>query len=367
MHWRKSGALLPKASENMPLNSWDERVVLAEKIRRLKPVVAESVTTEFFKRHPDWLARYGERGRTLGIEDASFHLDFLAGALEAGNVSPFEDYVRWTTRMLGARNIAAHFVAENLQQIESDLVTHLPIAEAEYVAEFLRAGRLACSEPAGVISPVDGKTGLVLTGNLFLQAILKNQRKAAVTIALESLRDGNAPIDIYAEVLQASLYQVGRLWESNRITVAEEHMATAITQYVMARLYPQLPPATQTRGRILITGVVGEMHQIGANMVADVLESQGFDVRFLGTNLPNIGIVQAIEEHDAAILGISATMLFNIPHVLSLIKDVRAKLGEGSPRIVLGGAAFCSAPSLAHEVGAYGFAKDIRAAVRMLC
>ena len=196
---------------------------------------------------------------------------------------------------------------------------------------------------------------------------MKNQRRAAVTVVLEALRGGHPATDIYVEVLQESLYQVGRLWESNRITVAEEHMATAITQYVMAQLYSHLPPATQTRGSMVITGVAGELHQVGANMVADVLDVQGYDVLFLGTNMPHTGIVQAIEEHDADILGVSATMLFNIPKVVELIKDVRAKLGERSPRMVLGGAAFRSLPSLTAELGAIGVASDIRAAVRMLC
>jgi len=351
----------------MPLNSLFERVALADKLRYLKPAIAELVTTEFFQRHPDWVARYGERGRKLGIEDACFHLDFLAGALEAGSVTPFEDYVRWTARMLGARNIAAHFVAETLEQIESALASHLTVPEAEYVTSFTVAGRLACSGPPGEDRAEAGKVGLALVGSLFLQAILKNQRKAAVTVVLEALRSGHLVNDIYVEVLQESLYQVGRLWESNQITVAEEHMATAITQYVMAQLYLHLPPPTQTRGSMVITGVAGELHQVGANMVADVLDAQGYDVRFLGTNMPHSGIVHAIEEHDADVLGVSATMLFNIPHVVEPIKEVRAKLGERSPRVVFGGAAFRSLPSLTAELGAIGFALDIRAAVQMLC
>ncbi len=226
---------------------------------------------------------------------------------------------------------------------------------------------LACSEPSTAVPSAAKSGALGLSGTLFLQAILKNQRKAAVTIVLEALREGHAPTDIYVEVLQEAHYELGRLWESNRITVAEEHMATAIIQYVMAQLYTHLPPATQTRGAMLITGVAGELHQVGANMVADVLDAQGYDVRFLGTNMPPSGIVQALQEHNAAILGISATMLFNIPHVIELIGSVRAKLGVQSPRIVLGGAAFQSLPSLASELGAVGFAPDIRAALQMLC
>ena len=103
----------------------------------------------------------------------------------------------------------------------------------------------------------------------------------------ELLREGHPVLDVYLGVFQESLYQVGRLWESNVITVAEEHMATAITQFVLGQTYSQLPAPGDRRGNVVLTGVAGELHQVGANMVADVLESQGFDVRFLGTNMPH--------------------------------------------------------------------------------
>lgn len=66
-------------------------------------------------------------------------------------------------------------------------------------------------------------------------------------------------------------------------------------------------------------------------------------------------------------LGISATMLFNIPAVIRLVEEVRAKFGSRAPRIVLGGAAFRNVPSLSAELGAVGIATNLRDAVRLLC
>ena len=70
-----------------------------------------------------------------------------------------------------------------------------------------------------------------------MQAILTGERKAALTIAREALRNGARIQDLYADVFQDALYEVGRLWETNAITVAQEHMATAVTQYVMAHVF----------------------------------------------------------------------------------------------------------------------------------
>jgi hypothetical protein len=73
------------------------------------------VTDEFLRRHPDWVARYGELARKRGIEDAGFHVDVLAGALETGSPAAFCDYARWCSRLLRSRKIAPQFLAENLR------------------------------------------------------------------------------------------------------------------------------------------------------------------------------------------------------------------------------------------------------------
>jgi MerR family transcriptional regulator, light-induced transcriptional regulator len=199
----------------------------------------------------------------------------------------------------------------------------------------------------------------------FLEAIRRGQRRPAVEVALEALGGGHALTDVYVHVLQESLYQTGRLWETNQISVAEEHMATAIVQYVLARLYEEITIAEPPRGRVVMTGVQGELHQVGANMVADALEADGWDVRFLGTNMPHDGILATIAEHDPEVVGISATMLLRVPQVKRLIADVRDHAGRETPRILVGGAAFRAAPDLWREVGADGFAPDVRSAVEL--
>jgi methanogenic corrinoid protein MtbC1 len=141
-------------------------------------------------------------------------------------------------------------------------------------------------------------------------------------------------------------------------------MATAITQHVIAHLYPLIPPSRPPRGKMVITGVEGELHQVGPNIVADVLESEGWDVRFLGTNVPARGVLQAVEEHRTDVLGISATMLFNLAGVRRLIADARAIPGLNL-QVIVGGSAFRSAPGLYKELGAAGVALDARAAVRL--
>jgi methanogenic corrinoid protein MtbC1 len=343
-----------------------ERLALAASFAALQRPVAEAVTEEFLRRHPDWLERYGERGREQGIEDAQFHLDFLGGALVAGEPQAFAEYVRWARRVLEARGIAARFLRENLEQIGEALASRLEPARPA-VEAVVRAGLLACDEPSGPAAPRGPEDELATARRLYLQAILRGQRNAARGIVLESHRAGHPALDLYLKILQPAQYEVGRLWECNAISVAEEHMATAITQSVMAQLYPLLPQQQPHHGRLVLTGVQGELHQLGGHMVADVLEAHGWEVRFLGTNRPHASILRVVEEQRPDAVGISTTMLFNLPKVRDLIEAIRALPGPQPHRIVVGGAAFRAAPGAFREIGADACGLDLEEAIGIFC
>jgi methanogenic corrinoid protein MtbC1 len=345
-----------------------DRFQLARKLASVKQNVARAITEEFFVNHPDWDVRYGDRGRQFCTADACFHMEFLAGAIEAGSPEAFADYSRWTARMLGARGIAAHTLEENFAQLEKHLAGELLPEECESVLNFLTRGREACTkatEPAP--EEVPSWEGLGLTRQVFLTAILGGQRQAALNIIEEALRAGHSHVDIYVTVFTEALYRVGQLWELNKISVAQEHTATAITQYAIAAIYPRLVPLAVHRGSMVVTGVAGELHQIGANLVADAMEANGWNVRFLGTNLPHSSVLATIEEISADILCISTTIVANLPSVVDLVQAVRGQLNRHVPKIVLGGAAYRSATQFAQDIGAAEVITDLRQALAMYC
>lgn len=347
-----SGLLLP------------ERVVMAQEIVAARERVAAAVTAEFLVRHPDWVTRYGDRARARGIEDGCHHINFLASAIESGAVAAFCDYARWCQRLLGGFGIAPHFLAENLQQIAQHLAAIVAPPVGATIASFTESAVAACLDTS-VDSPAPNESPLDSARAVFLQTIFTGRRREALSVAREALRQGHTVAEVYVGLFQQALYEMGRLWESGQITVAQEHMATATVQYVIAQMYSDLPPATQKRGNAIVTGVQGEFHQVGANMVADMLEMDGWSVRFLGTNMPHSGILAAIKDGGIDLLGISATMLFNLSHVRALVEEVRSSLGAAAPRIVVGGGAFRACPEFCSELGVDGPATDVCAAVEL--
>jgi methanogenic corrinoid protein MtbC1 len=345
-----------------------QRKAIAGTICGRRDSLATVVNTEFFERHPDWRQRYGERGVKRGYEDACFHIDFLCGAIETGSLGAFEDYARWTANVLQARGIARQFVQENLQQVGNALQTVLSGAELAYAEEFIRAGMAVCGNSSPrVKDPTSEEQGeLALTRRLLTRALVQGQRKAALTLVTEALDNGAALLDVYVDLLQSAQFEIGRLWEANVITVAQEHMATAITQYVMAHLYPRADRPATSKGKIVVTGVEGEYHHVGPNIIADVLEADGWDVRFLGANVPHVGILRVIEEHEASVAGISVTLLSNMPQLIRLIESIDQKFGHRKVGIIVGGAGFRSNPELWREIGADGFAVDARHALAVV-
>ena len=121
----------------------------------------------------------------------------------------------------------------------------------------------------------------------YLEALLAGDRDAAVRTAFDDgVARGLSVPDLYVGVIQTAQHRIGELWQANRLTVAHEHVATAISQLVMALAYPVLPRQPRNGKPALVACVDDELHDLGARMVADFFEMAGFDVRYLGANLP---------------------------------------------------------------------------------
>jgi methanogenic corrinoid protein MtbC1 len=354
-------------SESFEEISLADRLLLAEKIRGWKALVADEVAERLLQQPADWRERHGHRALSHGRDDAAVHLEYLVGAVVSGSVAAFEDYSRWTTRVLATYNVEQEFLEKSLRQLEACLLNRIEPKERGLISRLIEVGCLASAAPEEK-TPQQTRDRHPLSDvqAVFLQALLAGARQEAVKIAVGALEDGHSIANIHLEVLQESQYAVGRLWESHQITVAQEHMASAITQYTLASLYPHIELATVVRGKALVTGVEGEMHQLGANMVADALESVGWDVKFLGTNLPQSGIVDMVREFQPALIGIAATMIFNVDKVASLVAAVQAIPDLPPPVIVLGGAAFRHAPNLYAEIGAHGQPADLKSLLALV-
>jgi methanogenic corrinoid protein MtbC1 len=171
--------------------------------------------------------------------------------------------------------------------------------------------------------------------------------------------------ELHLNVLQPAQYEIGRLWQENRISVAQEHLATAITQFALAHLYRHLPRDPANGRTVLVACVEGDLHEVGARVGSDFLEMAGFDVRFLGANVPTDSLVRMVREHPPDLLALSVTMTYHLP----ALRDALARVRAVAPRLPLavGGLAFSWAPGLERELDVSFFGRDARELVSAAC
>jgi methanogenic corrinoid protein MtbC1 len=171
----------------------------------------------------------------------------------------------------------------------------------------------------------------------FLQTLLAADSGAASGVVRDALAEGLDGYAVLDDVIAPSLYEVGRLWELGRVTIADEHLATAIAHRVLVSVYPVLVTAEpRSRDRVLMAGSEGEEHVLGLRIAADVLEGAGFEVQYAGASLPLEALLQAMARHRPRIVGLSSTFAFDHGGLRETVETLR----EAQPHvgILLGGA-----------------------------
>jgi methanogenic corrinoid protein MtbC1 len=142
----------------------------------------------------------------------------------------------------------------------------------------------------------------------------------------------------YEGLVRRSLYEVGDLWERGRISVATEHLVTAISESLLNLTYPRLFAQPRNGKSAVITCVPNEYHQIGGKMVADVFELNGWRGYFLGANTPVGEAITLIAEKRPEVVALSVATTFGLAEVVSAAAQIRAAFPEVA--ILVGGQAF---------------------------
>ncbi|MCX8028279.1 MAG: cobalamin-dependent protein [Thermodesulfovibrionales bacterium] len=172
----------------------------------------------------------------------------------------------------------------------------------------------------------------------YMSYLLQGDRHTCHDILKECLDKGTDIKTIYLDLFQRSLYEIGRLWEYNRISVAVEHVATSITEGLMSVLYPLIFSYEKINKSAVISCTANEFHQIGGRMVADIFEINAWNGFFLGANTPMNDLLRYIEEKKPQIVGLSLSIYLNLPNLLKILETINAHYP--SQKIIVGGQAF---------------------------
>ncbi|MHB8134406.1 MAG: corrinoid protein [Anaerolineaceae bacterium] len=194
------------------------------------------------------------------------------------------------------------------------------------------------------------------------EGILDGNSKLVVETIGLAIENGIAPAQILNEGMIAAMAEVGRLFEEGEYFVPEMLIAARAMQKGLEVLKPYLTEDdVQSPGKVVIGTVKGDLHDIGKNLVAMMLEGAAFEVIDLGTDVSPERFIEAIKSNNAQLIAMSALLTTTMPNMKTTIEAIKAAGIRDNVKVMIGGAPITQ--SYADQIGADGFAEDASRAV----
>lgn len=184
----------------------------------------------------------------------------------------------------------------------------------------------------------------------FKDALQQGDARAAHGV-IDALIDAGASFeDLCEDVVRPALYDVGERWAAGTASIADEHVATAISDAVMACVGTFSSAPLDGRYRVLVCCTDGELHAVGARMVGETFAAAEWSVQYLGASMPAEAVASAVTEREVDVLALSTTMPAHLDATRRTIDAARA--ASGDLRVVVGGQAYDGDEQRARDVGA---------------
>lgn len=335
-----------------------------QRFQALRSDAVSAVTERFYATHGSAYERFGVSGRQACREDLAFHLDFLYPVLEFGVLLPMLDYLSWLASVLTERGIPVEHVAQSLNWLAEFYATHLDAPDGLVVARALQTAKINFLDADhALLEPPKSHEPWPET-DAFETALLAGDHLIALNILYGSIDEGHSLIEIEHHIIQPALYMIGEKWQSNQVSVAQEHIATAIAQSVMTAGLLRSVPHSATNKRVLLACVEGNNHAVGLRMLADAFQLNGWEVQYLGANVPSSALVGQIAEWRPDLAGLSVSFAHHLQTVKQVIVQLQQRLGGDRPVTMVGGLAINRYKQLAQMVGADAYCADAQAAVQ---
>jgi corrinoid protein of di/trimethylamine methyltransferase len=196
-------------------------------------------------------------------------------------------------------------------------------------------------------------------------AILIGNAKKAHAVTQAAIDEGIAPMTLISDTMVPAMEEVGRLFEAEEYFVPELLLAGRAMKSAMELLRPLMTAAGQKLSTTVVIGTVkGDLHDIGKNIVASMLEGGGFDVIDLGTDVSPEKFVAAVEQRKPQVVCMSALLTVTMPAMKTTIDALKTAGLRSNVKVLIGGAPVTS--QYAKEIGADGYSENASGAVNLV-
>ncbi|MGW5573362.1 cobalamin B12-binding domain-containing protein [Nocardia thailandica] len=193
-------------------------------------------------------------------------------------------------------------------------------------------------------------------------SVLEMDEDRALDLVRALIDHGVDAETVLLKVIAPVQLKVGEEWAANRMTVAQEHAATAINDRAVAALPRRSATPRAASGKVTVACVAGEWHALPARLLAEVLRIRGWQVDFLGAQLPTHHLIAHLHSHNPDVVALSASLATRLPDAHATITACQAT----SVPVIVGGAAFGRDGRYARTLGADGWARDAPDAADLL-
>lgn len=199
----------------------------------------------------------------------------------------------------------------------------------------------------------------------YLDSLLQGDRGRSRAVVEEVLQSGLPANRVYADLIWLIMLEIDKLTRADKISPVQEHLAMRINRAIVDQLQNKLPRKCVRNRKVVISSGCTEAGELGAQIIADLFEADGWQVRFIGGGLTNDDILAFINEYAPDILLIYGTTAAEAPAVRRLIDNIRGVNAWPEMKIMLSGGLFDRAEGLWEEIGGDLYAVDAVDALRL--
>ena len=198
----------------------------------------------------------------------------------------------------------------------------------------------------------------------YFDLLLQGERHQCRKVIEEALQTGTLANSVYTDIIWPVMVEIEKLHRQDRISATEEHMATRINRTIIDQLQNKLPHKPDKQKKAVVCCAPDELQELGAQIMADLFESDGWEVKFLGSGLSNDDILSFANQYGPDLLLIYGTTPRQAPEVRRLIDTVKNVNAWPNMKIMVSGGLFNRAEGLWEEIGADLFASTAQEAVQ---
>ena len=199
----------------------------------------------------------------------------------------------------------------------------------------------------------------------YLDALLSGDRRKSRTVIEEAMQSGIPANSVYTDIIWPIMVEIDKLWRDDKIDSTQQHMATRINRGIVDQLQNKLPRKTERSKSIVVCCAPQETEELGAQIMADLFESDGWDVKFIGGGINDDDLLGFVNSNGPDVLLIYGTTPKQAPALRQLIDTIKKVNAWPDMKIMLSGGIFNRADGLWEEIGGDMFAASASEAVEI--